>query len=210
MIFYSSAAVLNFITTLSLFATTALSQQLPPLQEHILWKAFEEDLVNSSGALYNLSKIFFPWDDGGTSTTPVLALWVGVTVDRISNSEFVPRVFNDTPGLCCRTNMGYCTDWINCEDITLTLQQPSTVANIRASQISNLLGGPDINSVLAAFDPPFYYLMKVLSDEGLGLMSLLDFQESVWVNLHIDTLDVMPSEREVREALSMVFTWVSS
>ena len=107
--------------------------------------------------------------------------------------------------------MGYCTNWVNCRDITITLQQPSANANIRAAQISNLLGGPDINSVLAAFDPAFYYLMKVLSEEGLGLMSMLEFQESVWINLHIqDTLKVMPSEGEMYDALSMVFTWVSS
>ena len=95
------------------------------------------------------------------------------------------------------------------EGITLTLHQPNTAADIRASQISSLLRGPNINSVLATFDPAFYYLMKVLSEEGLGLISLLYFQESVWVNLYVDTLDVMPSKTEVREALSMLFTWVS-
>ena len=214
MIFYSSAAALNFIIALSLFATTAQSQ-LPPPQEHILWALFEDVLVNSSGALYNLSNIFFrpdSWDDGacGGSSSPALALSVGVTVDRIYDPEFVPRLFNDTPGLCCNTNMGYCTNWINCEDITLALRQPSTAASVHASQISNLLGGRDINSVLAAFDPAFYYLMKVLSDENLGLMALLSFEEAVWINLHVDTLDVMPSTREIRSALSTVFVWVST
>ena len=214
MIFYSSAAVVNFITTLSLFATTAQSQQTPPPpQEHVLWSIFEDVLVNSSGALYNLSMIFFKpdsWDDGGcggsSSGGPDVAVSVGVTVDRVDNAEFVPRIFNDTPGLCCHTNMGYCTNWINCEDIVLALRQPSTVG---ASQIFNLLGGQDINSVLAAFDPVFYYLMKHLSDESLGLSELLSFQETTWITLHIDSLDVMPSTSEIRNALSMVFMWVS-
>lgn len=217
MIFYSSAAVVNFITTLSLFATTAQSQQTPPPpQEHVLWSIFEDVLVNSSGALYNLSMIFFrpeSWDDGGcggsSSGGPDVSVSVGVTVDRIDNAEFVPRFFNDTPGLRCHTNMGYCTNWINYEDIVLTLRQPSTAADIRASQIFNLLGGQDINSVLAAFDPVFYYLMKVLSDENLGLLELIVFQEPTWITLHIDSLDVMPSISEIRNALSMVFMWVS-
>ena len=224
MIFYSSAAVVNFIiTTLSLFATaigTAQSQQLPPPQEHILWTVFEDVLVNSSGALYNLSQIFFKptsWDDasaacgcgGQSSSQPALSLAVGVTVDRINNPEFVPRFLNDTPGLCCHTNMGYCTNYINCDEITLTLQHPTAAANMRAAQIYDLLGGPDMNSVLATFDPLFYYLMKVLSDQNLGLLQLLGFQETLWINLHVDTLDVMPSTSEIRSALSMVFVWVS-
>jgi hypothetical protein len=221
MIFYSSAAVVNIITTLSLFATTIATaqSQLPPPQEHILWSIFEDVLVNSSGALYNLSSIFFKpssWDDGAdacgcgrSSSSPALAFAVGVTVDKVNNPEFVPRFLNDTPGLCCHTNLGYCTNWINCEDITLTLQQPTAAANMRVFQISNLLGGPDMNSVLAAFDPPFYYLMKVLSDQNLGLMVYLDFEQAFFINLHVDTLDVMPSASEIRSALSMVFIWVS-
>ena len=197
-------AVLLILITLSLFvADTTPSQRQD--QTHALWRIFEDNLVNSTGILYNLSTVFFPLspdDDKG----PV-SLSVGVTVDRIDDAEFVPLSANDVAGLCCYTNMGYCGSWVNCKTINITLDQPRVESG--STQLSNLLAGPEISSVLSAFDPAFYYLMKMLSEERLGLIQLFDFQDAAVINFHLDELAVMPSYQEVYSSLCAVLTWVS-
>ena len=193
------------VIALPLFVATSISSQVRKDQRPVLWKAFEKALVKNEEMLYNLSDAFFPpgsLDDGQNSVS--VAVLVGVTVDSVNNTY----IDSGYPGLCCSTNMGYCSAWVNCRDIQLVLEQPKT--NSGTSQISNLLAGPDISMVLTAFDPAFYYLMKKLSDEVLDFISVLAFQETIMINFHVDNLEVMPSDNELNASLSAVLTWVSS
>ena len=197
-------AELLILITVSLFVDTTPSQRQD--QTHALWRMFEDNLVNSSAILYNLSTVFFcpgSLNDGGS-----VSLQVGVTVDRmIDDAEFVPLAAGDVAGLCCYTNMGYCGSWVNCKPIAFNLEQPRVESG--SVQLSDLLAGTEMNSVLSAFDPAFYYLMKMLSEERLGLMPLFDYQDLASINFHLDELAVMPSDQELHDSLSAVLTWVS-
>ena len=209
---YSSTTSVVLIS-LALFVgwTTVAAQSSRQDQRPILWRALENALVNSDEMLYNLSTTFFPpqsWDDPKQDVynCATLSVLVSVTVDKINDPSFTPYFVNDSAGLCCSTNMGYCSVWVNCNEITVTLQQPRVDRG--AQQLSKLLGGPEINMVLSAFDPAFYYLMKKLSDESLGFLQLLDFQTIFLVNFNVQELGVMPSESELYESISAVLTWV--
>ena len=205
MLTFTKAELLILIT-LSLFVDTTPSQRQD--QTHALWRTFEDNLVNSSAILYNLSTLFFrpsSWNDGGASA-PV-SIQVGVTVDRIDDIEFVPLAADDVAGLCCYTNMGYCGSWVNCRQIVINLDQPRVESG--STQLSHLLAGPEMNSVLSAFDPAFYYLMKMLSDERLDLITVYGFEVPAIINFHLDALAVMPSNQELYDSLSAVLMWVS-
>ena len=176
-------------------------------QRPALWRKLEEALIKSDAGLYNLSRTFFPPTSWGDGIAKQYTLTVGVVVERLNDSMFVPGALGDSPGLCCSTNMGYCTVWVNCDPLSITLGQPGFEAG--STQISKLLSGPDINAVFTAFDPAFYYLMKKLSDEALELNSILTYQEIHIINFYVDQLSAMPSSQELYEALTTVLTWVS-
>ena len=183
------------------------SQSQPP---QTLWRKLEDALVQSDDFLFNLSQIFFPpnsWGDG--SVGKEFSFTVRVTVDKLDDSVFVPSdSSNESAALCCSTNMGYCTVWVNCDSLSVTLGRPGFEAS--SNQISKLLSGPEVDSVFTAFDPAFYYLMKKLSDEALELNSILTYQEIHQLNFHIDELATMPTNGELYKALASVLTWVSS
>ena len=192
---------------LLVFIGASSQLQRRPDQRPQLWRKLEEALVENNASLYNLSRIFFPPESWGNDVAKVFSLSVGVQVELLSDTGFVPDGWNESAGLCCRTNMGYCTVWVNCEPLSITLRQPGFEAS--STQFSNLLSGPEINAVFTAFDPAFYYLMKKLSDEALELNSIITYEEMHTINFYIDQLPVMPSYNEMYEALTTVIIWVS-
>ena len=199
--------VLVVITLLGVFSATTQQQQRED-QRPVLWRKFEDLLAQSDGKLYNLSMTFFsPGDSQYTISVPV-SMSVGVTVDRINDTGFVPSYEEDRPALCCSTNMGFCTVWVNCRANTFNLVRPTIESG--ASQISDLLSGPEINSVFSALDPSFYYLMKKLSEESSSPVSILSFEYAAEINFHIEQLGVVPSESELSDALSAVLIWVGT
>ena len=185
------------IALLVLSTSVAAAQDL----DMTLFALFETALLDDSGALQKLQKIFFNPDS--KQSPEKVCLSVSVSVDDIDDSfcgdseKHGPAfVYDDSSG----TGMWYFNSYFELH------QQVDDASD--TLELANLIVSSGSAAVFYSFDPSFYSIMKTLSS-SITLVFPYDDDSNDNIYINIAKLDDMPCWDDAVYAMRSVLMWVS-